>query len=231
MYGLVLESGPQRKRTFVTVPALAGCVSNGPTTEEAVVAAPDAIREFLRLLAERGERVDPEQKIEVKVERHVTDNRWVGFGIELEQDLEPLSRAELEQQLRWATWMGESMLGLLDGMSDEEFERKPAKGRPIRRIVEHVLGAEYGYVRRFGKIEGVKGPGNVEEMSRPELMHWMAYMREREMERLHAFRDEELREVSHGSSTVRTARGYMRKLLAHQWEHFVELRERLGTGG
>jgi uncharacterized damage-inducible protein DinB/predicted RNase H-like HicB family nuclease len=230
-YGLLLESGPQRKRTFITVPALPGCVSNGPTTDEAVAAAPEAIRDFLRLLARHGEAVDPEQEIEVRVDRHVTDNKWVGFGIEVEADLEPLTREELEPQLRWAEWMREEMLELLEGVSDDEFARKPAKGRPIRQIVEHVFGAEYGYVRRFGKIEGVKGPGNVEAMSRGELMDWMAYVRERELDRLRALTEEELSEVAQAGSQVKTARAYLRKLLAHQWEHLVEIRERLGVAG
>jgi uncharacterized damage-inducible protein DinB len=127
--------------------------------------------------------------------------------------------------------MREEMLALLAPVSDEAFTRKPAKGRPIRQIVEHVLGAEYGYVRRFGKIEGVKGPGAIEAMDRPELMDWMAFVREREMTRLHALTDEELRDVGQAGSGVKTVRSYMRKLLAHQWEHLVELRERLGQPG
>ena len=231
VYPLLLESGPQRKRTFITMATLPGCVSNGPTTDEAVAAAPEAIRDYLRLLARHGEKVDPDEKIEVRVDRHVTDNKWVGFGIEVESDLAPLSRKELEQQLNWAAWMREEMLALLDAVPDEEFARKPAKGRPIRQIVEHVFGAEYGYVRRFGKIEGVKGPGNVEAMSRTELMDWMAYVRGREIERLHALTDAELEAVGQAGSQVKTARSYMRKLLAHQWEHLVELRDRLAPQG
>ncbi len=225
-YPLVLESGPQHKRTFITMPTLPGCVSNGPTTEAAIEQAPEAIRDFVRLLAEHGEEVDPGQEIDVEVVRHVTDNKWVGFGIELEEDLEPLTRRELEQQLRWARWMREEMVDLLAGVSDEEFTRKPAKGRPIRKIVEHVFGAEYGYVRRFGKIEGVKGPGAIEAMDRGELMEWMGFVREREMARLHAFTDEELGAVDQAGSQVKTVRSYMRKLLAHQWEHLVEIRQR-----
>lgn len=228
---LVLESGPKRMRTWVQVPALPGCGSSGPTTEEAVAAAPEAIRDFLRMLAGHGESVDPDAEIRVEVQRHVTDNKWVGYGIELEEDLAPLSRDELEQQLRWAGWMREEMLTLLETVSDAAFTRKPAKGRPFRQIVEHVFGAEYSYVRRFGKIDGVKGPGNVEAMARSELMDWMAFVRDREMERLHAFTDEELSAVERAGSQVKTARSYLRKLLAHQWEHLVEMRERLATTG
>lgn len=230
-YQLVLESGPQRKRTWVQVPQLPGCAFNGPTTDETLAAAPEAIRDFLRLLARHGETVDPDQDIRVQVARHVTDNKWVGFGIELEEDLAPLSRDELQQQLRWARWLREEMLALLAPVSDDEFTRRPLKGRPIRRIVEHVFGAEYGYVRRFGKIEGIKGPGNVEAMQRPELMDWIAFVRDREVERLSALTNAELSAVEQAGSQVKTARAYMRKLLAHQWEHLVEIRDRLGSPG
>lgn len=215
-------------RTWVQVPALPGCVFNRPTTDETVAAAPDSIQSFLRFLAGNGEEVDAEQAIEVAILRHVTDNKWVGFGVELEEDLEPLTRPELEQQLRWVTWMREDMLQVLEEVSDEDFGRKPAKGRPLRQIVEHTFGAEYGYVRRFGKIPGVEGPRKVEAMARPELMEWMAYVRERELERLRSFTDEELRAVERAGSQVRTARSYMRKMLSHQWEHLTEIRERLG---
>jgi uncharacterized damage-inducible protein DinB/predicted RNase H-like HicB family nuclease len=218
-------------RTWVQAPALPGFVSSGPTSDETIAAAPDAIRDFLRMLARHGEKVDADGPIEVDVQRHVTDNKWVGFGIELEEDLEPLTRVELKRQLKWAEWMREEMLDLLETVSDEEFTRKPSKGRPIRQIVEHVFGAEYGYVRRFGKIEGVRGPGNIEAMERPELMDWMAFVREREVERLQAFTDGELSAVERRGSQVKTARSYLRKVLAHQWEHLVELRERLGGRG
>ena len=226
-YRIVLESGPKRMRTWAHAPALPGCAWNGPTTEETVAAAPKAIRDFLRMLDRHGETVDAGSDITVEVARHVTDNKWVGFGIELEEDVEPLTRGELEQQLRWAGWMREEMLALLQAVSDEEFTKKPPKGRPVRQIVEHVFGAEYGYVRRFGKIEGVKGPGSVEAMERAELMGWIAYVREREIERLEAFTDDELSAVERAGSQLKTARAYLRKLLAHQWEHVVELRQRV----
>jgi uncharacterized damage-inducible protein DinB len=124
--------------------------------------------------------------------------------------------------------MREDLLDVLRDVSDEDFTRKPAKGRPLRQIVEHIFGAEYGYVRRFGKIPGVDGPGKVEAMARPELMDWMAYVRRREIERLRSFTDEELRAVARAGSQVKTARSYMRKMLSHQWEHLTEIRGRPG---
>jgi uncharacterized damage-inducible protein DinB/predicted RNase H-like HicB family nuclease len=230
-YHLLIESGPQKKRTFATVVNLPGCVFNGPTTGETIAGAEGAIREYLRFLARHGERVDADEVIEVVVDRHTIDSKWVGFGLEVESDIAPLSREELEQQLQWATWMRDELLEVLDEVSDEEFGRKPAKGRPIRQITEHIFGAEYGYVRRFGKIEGVKGPGNVETMTRDELMAWMGYVRGCEFDRLRALTDTELSEVDEAGARVKTVRRYMRHVLDHQWEHLVEIRSRLAGAG
>ena len=53
-YELFVESGPQKKTTLVHVLALLGCVVAGKTTDEAVHAAPDAIRAYLRYLKRHG---------------------------------------------------------------------------------------------------------------------------------------------------------------------------------
>jgi predicted RNase H-like HicB family nuclease len=61
-YSLVLESGPQRKRTWVVVPSLPGCAFNGPTTDETIADAPESIRAFLRFLAMHGKRWTPPRR-------------------------------------------------------------------------------------------------------------------------------------------------------------------------
>ena len=43
-YALYLESGPKHKKTMVHVLGLLGCIAQGPTTEAALEAAPQAIR-------------------------------------------------------------------------------------------------------------------------------------------------------------------------------------------
>jgi len=48
-YALYLESGPRRRTTMVHVLDRLGCIAQEPTTEEALQAAPEAIRAYLRL--------------------------------------------------------------------------------------------------------------------------------------------------------------------------------------
>jgi uncharacterized damage-inducible protein DinB/predicted RNase H-like HicB family nuclease len=229
-YRLVLESGPQHRKTFVHVLELPGGCANGPTTDEALERTPEAIRSFLRLLAEHGEPVEPEGPIEVAVERHVTEGEWLGNGaLLLDEDREPLSRGELERQVRWAGWTREALLALVTPLSDEEFTARPEHGRPVRTILEHVFESEYAYVRRWGKLDGVPGPGKLERMSREDLMAWMAHVREREVERLLGLSEQELAAVMPAGSRWVSARRTMRSMLEHEWEHVVEIRERLGA--
>ena len=56
-YALYLESGPRRRTTMVHVLDLLGCIAQGPTTEEALEATPDAIRAYLRFLRRHGDVV------------------------------------------------------------------------------------------------------------------------------------------------------------------------------
>jgi predicted RNase H-like HicB family nuclease len=79
-YALYLESGPQHRKTMVHVPALLGCIANGPTTEDAIAATPDAIRAYLRFLRRSGEDADPDAAFKTRVEEHVTEAMWLGNG-------------------------------------------------------------------------------------------------------------------------------------------------------
>jgi hypothetical protein len=71
-YRLVLESGPQHRKTYAHVLELPGAFANGPTTGKALGRSPGTIRAFLQLLAEHGEEVDADAEVAVAVERHVT---------------------------------------------------------------------------------------------------------------------------------------------------------------
>jgi predicted RNase H-like HicB family nuclease len=64
---LYLESGPQRRKTMVHVPALLGCMANGATTEEALDATPHAICAYLRFLRRAGEGADPDEPFDTRV--------------------------------------------------------------------------------------------------------------------------------------------------------------------
>jgi uncharacterized damage-inducible protein DinB/predicted RNase H-like HicB family nuclease len=233
LYDLYLESGPKRKKTMVHVLALLGCIANGPTTEEALERTPEAIRSYLRFLLRHGEEVDPNAEVQTRIADHVTEGDWLGNGspyIVFQQDLVPLTTEELEKYIRHLEWSRSELLALVRGLSDEQLTENPQpKGRPIRRILEHIFGAEYAYVRTLGKLDGVAGPGVVERMGKDELLEWMGYVRTAEIAKLRSLTEQERSEPFVQGNSTRTARKMLRRMLEHEWEHLTELSERVGV--
>ncbi len=72
--------------------------------------------------------------------------------------------------------------------------------------------------------------GSIVKKREGNLLAWLAHVRKREIERLRALTPQEMSEpFSHWKNTW-TARKVMRRMLEHQWEHLVELKERLADG-
>ena len=230
IYQLYLESGPMRKKTMVHILELLGCIANGPTTEEALAKTPTAIRAYLRFLKRHGEEVNPEEEIEIRVAEHITEGSWLGNGdpaVLFAPDRELLTREELEKYIRRLEWSRAEIVELVRDLSEAELETKPARGRSIKSILEHIFGAEYSYVRHFGKLDGIQGPGSNIRRSKEELLAWMAVVRASEIKKLRTLLDQPPGELDVRSKYAHNSRRGIRRLLEHEWEHLVELRERL----
>lgn len=80
----------------------------------------------------------------------------------------------------------------------------------------------------FGKLEGVRGLGSIAQRQKDDLLEWMGYVRARELERIRALNWQERSEPFIHWKQTRTARKVLRRMLEHEWEHLVELGERLG---
>jgi uncharacterized damage-inducible protein DinB len=124
-------------------------------------------------------------------------------------------------------WMRLDMVDLVGKLSEEELEEKPEKGRPIRMILEHILESEYLYMYAFGRPEGLPGSGSIVRKREGTLLEWMASVRSIEIERLRSLNSAERSEPFVHWKYTRTARKVMRRMLEHQWEHLVEIEERL----
>jgi len=147
-------------------------------------------------------------------------------------DLEPLTEEDAEECIQRLKWMHAELQDLVGGLSEGQLEAQPQpRGRPIQAIVEHTLEAEYAYMRAFGKLQGLPGLGSIATKRPGDLLDWMGYVREREFERIRSLSWEERSEPFVHWKYTRTARKVMRRMLEHQWEHLVELRERLGEPG
>ncbi|GHO85858.1 DinB family protein [Dictyobacter formicarum] len=233
IYPLYLESGPQKKKTMVHVLDLPGCVVTGPTTADALQRTPSIIQGYLRLLQRHDIAVDSPEDIQIEVAQHITEGSWLGNGdpgLLFPSDLEPLTAEKRERYIRCAECIRAELLNVVNGLSDEQWTEQPAKGRSIRSILQHIFGAEYAYIRGyFGKLDGVKGPGSVETMQRAELLDWMEYVRARELEKIRTWpAEEQARQSTHGQQ-IKTASKVMRRMLEHQWEHLLEIKERVGV--
>jgi hypothetical protein len=232
-YGLYVESGPKMRKTMVHVPELLGCISNGPTTQDALDASPDAIRRFRAFVAAHGEDVDPAAPFETRVFEHITQGQWLGNGdpsIMFGPDRTAPSRAEtarLADRFRAIRLGTVSMLGAL---TPATLRRKPSVGRALDAICEHVVESSRHYLRNvLGPVVDLDA---VAAAGRRGTLGWVDAMGEAvepTVERLKAVTSEELkREVPHGAS-LWTSRKMLRRLLEHDWEHHEEIAVRLGA--
>jgi predicted RNase H-like HicB family nuclease len=229
-FDLYLESGPQHKRTWVYVPSLAGCVAFGPTTEQAIANAPDAIRDRIAFLRRHGDQpLDPEP-IELNVAEHFIERQMLGFGQQtFPTDREPLGAEEAERELRWVGWSREELIEAARSQKRPLGERPPRAGRSAAAILSHVAGAEWSYVSSaLGTVPG--GSAAITAIEAAGEEPWAALVAEREtlMQRLRAMTpDERARVVEREGKPPRSARRMLRRMLEHEWEHVLELRARL----
>jgi len=231
-YKLYLESGPKKKKTMVHVLDILGCIAKGPTSDEALNRTPEAIRAFLRFLKRHGEAIDPTGEFETVIAEHVTEGEWLGNGdpaLVFQPDLEPLTLDDEEKYIQSSQWLRAEVVELVDGMIGEQGEEEQkTKDRSIRAMLEHMLDSEYYYVTTLGKIHGLPGAGTIIKKQEGDLLSWMGHVRTLEIERLRTLTEEEgSRSVIHWKR-IWTARKVLRRMLEHEWEHLVELSERLG---
>ncbi len=157
-YDLYVESGPMRRKTMVHVPALLGCIAQGPTTDEAIAGTPEAIRAYLRFLAKHGERADPAAPFRTRVAEHLTEGQIIGVGspsIIFAPDLEPVSARDIEVYLARFHAMRETMAAWASSHSEAQLDDTREAGRTPRRIMLHLLAPVGGYLS--AGLGGAKG--------------------------------------------------------------------------
>lgn len=229
MYALYLESGPQRKRTLAHVLDLLGCVLQADTTDEAVAAAPDAIRAYLRYLRRHGEKVDPDERIATRLAEHNIEGLFSGQAI-WPQDLKPLAPVALARYARWLDWSRADLLALVKGIDEKRLRAKPAKGRSLRDILLHVLGADKGYVYALvGPLKAVGEPTNAADRGDLDLRIALEEAGAAATDRLQMLTPAERAGVRKAGQSTYSAHRIIRRMLEHEWEHRREIAARLGS--
>jgi predicted RNase H-like HicB family nuclease len=225
IYDLYVESGPRMQKTMVHVPSLAGCIARGDTTDAALDATPEAIANYLRFLARHGESVDPERRISTRVAMHITEGGWLGNGsVFLPTDERPLKLPEASALMDRLARLHDGLRELTAGMSTRQLAARPAKGRPIATILDHICG-EGGYLR------GVSGASRIQrevEQGRRAPLDALDELLVLERDRLRTMRADERTSVVMRGQQRWTARYAVRRMLEHCWEHYVEIAERMG---
>jgi hypothetical protein len=226
-YGLYLESGPMRRKTMVHVLDLLGCVVMMPSTDEAVEAAPAAIRRYVEFLDAHGEPADPNARFETAIREHVTEGHFLGQGgAHFAWDERTMRAGEVRAAAaRFAGLRGE-MLDLAAAIPARRLDAKPATGdRALGAILDHVLGAASGYLSSvFGGT--------------PEIGRLRTRVEKGELAVIDGLRAqapllaERLEQLAPGGKSraalkrpEQVTRG-VRRLLEHEWEHLEELRRR-----
>lgn len=223
-YDLYLDSGPMRKKTYVHVPQLLGCIVRGDTSDAAVERAPKAIRGFLAFCARAGERVDSDAEFRVRVAGHVTTNQWPGNGSGfLPTDTAPLTPTDSDALMQRLAAIHAGLRRLTDTLTPKHLDAAPPKGRPIRRILQHVC-VEGAYLR------GISGSSRLKsevEKRRLDPHDALDQLFELEQRRLRAMSTAERSDVIMRGQTPWSARAAVRRMLEHGWEHYLEIADRL----
>jgi predicted RNase H-like HicB family nuclease len=233
-YRLYLESGPKHMKTMVHVPELLGCIATGPTSDDAVAASPDAIRQFLGFIAARGEKADPRAGFKTKVVEHLDEaNRWLGNGspyATYPPDLEPIAAKELELLLRrfsamreaLATWAESAPKKALDATAKDS-------GRTSRSILLHVVPGPGGYLSPVvGGTKGFAATQSAVERGELSMAEGIRKVGEMAVDVARGTTAQQRKVVIQRPKEIRTLRKALRRMLEHDWEHLVELSRRAG---
>lgn len=226
-YDLFVETGPQRKSTSVYVIDLLGCVLFRRTADQGIADAPDEIRAYLRWLQGHGEQVDPDAPFATRVKHESNAGGFIGSA-RIDEDLAPVTAAEIATYTRWLEWGREDLLALVDGIDRRRLEHKPASGRTIRGILEHVLGADKGYVYSvFRTTKSVGDPTNAALAGKLDRRVALREARAAAIERIRATTPAERTTARQGGQSTYTLRRCLRSMLGHEWEHRREIEARL----
>ncbi len=218
-------------KTLVHAVGLVGCVRQFPTTDEAIAEAPQMIRDYLGFLGRHGAPGDPAAAFTTSVAGEDLSGGFLGTG-PLASDARPISARESKDLLDRYRWMREDTLALVESMHPDALEAKPPKGRPLGRILSHMVGSDYAYVTGAGfRIPGLHALYNAADRQQADARAIARQAFDLIAERLKVMsREERERHIVRSRGTV-TVRWMYRRLLEHNWEHYQEMVERVGPAG
>ena len=191
------------------VPVLRGCIASGKTRDEAIANARRAFRAYRELLDARGVSIEHWKDLDPETfeVREVPADRVVP------EDIGPLEEHELRDFLHQFEASRAALLSELRQIPPEEMERKPTETMwSVREALEHVMVSEAEFLSRLEKWPS-------DPFNTMQAIHRMAFQRFTVMEPA----DTALDHMVMGRRW--TTRKVMRRILEHEFEHLVHIRE------
>jgi hypothetical protein len=216
-----------KKRVFAGAIDWPGWCRSGRDQKTALQALIDYGPRYAQVLhsSEIEFRVPTDASGFIVTERH-DGNATTDFGapaIRLDADREPIDRMELEryQTLLLACW--QAFDNAVQRATDRELLKGPrGGGRDLKKILDHVLEADQGYLARLAwkhKREGGKSP--VEELSRT---------RQAILGALEAAANGDLPEKGPRGGVIWPPRYFVRRVAWHVLDHAWEIEDRIRKG-
>jgi predicted RNase H-like HicB family nuclease/uncharacterized damage-inducible protein DinB len=191
------------------VPVLRGCIASGKTRDEAIANARRAFRAYRELLDARGVSIEHWKDLDPETfeVREFPADRVVP------EDMGPLEEHELRDFLHQFEASRAALLSELRQIPPEEMERKPTETMwSVREALEHVMVSEAEFLSRLEKWPS-------DPFNTMQAIHRMAFQRFTVMEPA----DTALDHMVMGRRW--TTRKVMRRILEHEFEHLVHIRE------
>lgn len=213
--------------------ALMGCFAWGDDEAAALAAVPQAVADWRADMLRYGAMVDAIDTSELRVVERVSSDEGVkdatfSSGL-FEAEIRPISQGEINDTLELSTLIRNDLMTLIRGVDGNTLDFRPAADMPsIRKIVQHIGGADHWYTTRLMAENEV--PSDWHEVEALPLRKFL----EEERRRVIAFMsdlNEEQRSATftceHTCSRpteVWTVRKIMRRMLVHEREHIAQIR-------
>lgn len=196
------------------VPAFPGCNATGRTRDEAIANARKAFRAYRELLEARGVSVEHWKDIDpatLPVEDAPASGLFPGEDA-------PLQEHEVRDFLHQFEASRAALISLVKGLGSDELEQKPTEATwSVRETLEHIMTADLEFLSKLEKWPD-------DPFGSLQAAHRIAFQRFSVMEPSDW--------VDHTVMGRRwTTRRVMRRLLEHEYEHYLHIKEIMAALG
>jgi predicted RNase H-like HicB family nuclease len=216
------------------VPDLPGCTFSGPTTDEAVAAAPAGIRKYLEFLQDIGEDVDPDAPVDTEVAEHAIEGYQIGYGspvVFYSTDAAPVTPPEVATTIARFKALRLALLDLVGDLGSQELHAKPpGPGRTLHHILSHTIvgGDDFFLSAAFGKIDPLRANFRLTEKGLIDPRDGARQSLAMTVDHLESLAGDDLAIDLHRGRVRWTTRKALRFLLEWNWNQLCDVAVRFG---